>query len=131
MNAMTPDDQRRTLEARIAMLERCLRTHGLMAGVMPSKHEPHWAVEFLDGRKDSSDGRAIVRQAVKDAAKDAGILPETILAPGRLPHIAQARRNAMLRAFEAGASYSQIARAMRRDHTTVMHGVRKAREEMQ
>jgi chromosomal replication initiation ATPase DnaA len=55
-----------------------------------------------------------------------GVTPEDVLKNRRFGELVEPRFAVMLLARELGASYSQIGRALRRDSTTVMNGVRRA-----
>ena len=134
MNALTPLEQRLALEARlvaaearIAGLEKCLRGHGLMKHPRLAQHEPGWIERFLES-KSTGDGAYIVRRAVHEVARQTGLPARLIMSPTRIKEAATARQEAMCRAHDAGCSYAQIGRHMRRDHTTIMHGVRVARK---
>lgn len=65
-----------------------------------------------------------VRQAIRDAASATGISTADILGRSRLRTIVHARQLAMHMAHEAGAPCTQIARVFKRDHSTIIHGVR-------
>lgn len=62
---------------------------------------------------------------VEDAAREAGCTVAQMLGPQRALH--PYRWRAMKRAHEEGYSLPQIGRAFNRDHTTVLHAVRKVR----
>jgi chromosomal replication initiation ATPase DnaA len=63
------------------------------------------------------------------AAARFGVTIQAMLSPCRTDRLAQARFAAMLALHRQGYSYSGIARATRRkDHTTCVHGVRRALE---
>lgn len=65
----------------------------------------------------------LLHALVEDAAREAGVTVAQILGPQRA--LAPFRWRAMKRAHEAGFSLPQIGRAFNRDHTTVLHGLRK------
>jgi chromosomal replication initiation ATPase DnaA len=90
---------------------------GLSARVMQA--------ETVAGRALRLDGISLM---VVDVAAEAGVSAAAILGPRRDKHIAQARQAVMYLARLEGHSLSDIGRAMGRDHTTVLHGI-KAHEE--
>ncbi len=58
-------------------------------------------------------------------AEETRVEPRFIIGDSRVPHIARARQMVMFLAREqTDNSYPRIARALHRDHSTVMHGVR-------
>lgn len=54
-----------------------------------------------------------------------GVGIKDLRGPSRIPHIVAARHDWWSRLYESGLSYSEIARRCNRDHTSIMHGVRK------
>jgi chromosomal replication initiator protein len=69
-----------------------------------------------------------------EVAAERDVTMDELLGPCRLRCIAWARQDAMLRIRrELNLSLPQIGRIFKRDHTTVMHGIRRAieREERQ
>lgn len=67
---------------------------------------------------------------VVEAAREAGCTPAQIVSTQRTPVITQARMRAMSRAYSEGFTTSQIGRVFKRDHTTVMHAVKKYTQEV-
>lgn len=64
--------------------------------------------------------------AVNGAAAMHGVTTAQIVGPSRDSHVTQARQLACWIAYDSGAAtYSAIGKALNRDHTTVMHAVRK------
>lgn len=57
-----------------------------------------------------------------------GVTVEDLRSPIRERHIAWPRQYGMLLCRRAGFTYTQIARYLRRDHRTVMHGVKAAQK---
>lgn len=51
-----------------------------------------------------------------------------ILGTGKTKEVSRARQAFYLRLLEAGRTCSEIARLLNRDHTTVLYGIRRARE---
>jgi chromosomal replication initiation ATPase DnaA len=58
-------------------------------------------------------------------ASETGVSRVAILGRRRFPHIAAARHKLFEQLFLDGLSTSAIGRALRVDHTTVMHGLKK------
>lgn len=67
-----------------------------------------------------------VDAAIKQAAEIHQVSSYQILKRTQLPAIVEARQAAMLFARQAGLSFPDIGRHMKRHHTTVMHGVKAA-----
>lgn len=72
--------------------------------------------------------RASIKQIVRDVAAAYGEKAEDILGRDRKRKFVIPRQEVMRRAYEAGLSLPQIGRAMGRDHTTVLHGISRAKE---
>lgn len=68
--------------------------------------------------------RSIVLRIAEEVSAHSGVPVAAILSSGRVEAVARARHIVMYEARRAGLSYPQIARAMNRHHTSVMHGVR-------
>lgn len=69
-----------------------------------------------------------VTQIVRAVSEGTGLTVAEILGQSRLGPIARARQLVMFEAYAAGYSMAHIGRILRRDHTTVMHGIRAERE---
>lgn len=70
---------------------------------------------------------AYVRNILNEAANHAGVTIRALVSSTRTARICRARHAAMLALRRRGLSYPKIARILgRRDHTTVIHGVRRA-----
>ena len=68
-----------------------------------------------------------VAQIIAQVARERGLTPADITGDCRLRPVASARHEAMLRARElTERSLPQIARSFRRDHSTVIKGIRTA-----
>ncbi len=65
-----------------------------------------------------------VMRIVEAVAHATGFTVQEILSRSRIGPLAEARQLAMFEAREAGFSLNQIARAMDRDHSTVISGIR-------
>lgn len=66
-----------------------------------------------------------IARIVRAVCDETGVRPAEIYAPTRgLDHVAQARQLIMFIADQRGFSTTKISRALRRHHTTVIHGVR-------
>lgn len=70
-------------------------------------------------------GRAAVLRAIRDVSAQSGVPVGAIMGHDRRPRIVAARHLAMRVAHYAGVSFAEIGRVMGRDHTSVMHAVRK------
>lgn len=55
-----------------------------------------------------------------------GVSPRVIMGQSRARPIARARQAIMRRLYQYGLSVSEIGRILGRDHTTVIHGIRRA-----
>lgn len=72
-------------------------------------------------------GRATAQRAIQQAAMRFDVPPHEILSKTRnVPRAGEARQYVYLRMWAEGLAFAEIGRLMGRDHTTVMHGVRKA-----
>ena len=69
-----------------------------------------------------------IRAIVSEVAEATGIPHKAIMGVRRDARTVQARQLAFYIAHNRGLSYPRIAYAFSRDHTTIMHGVRKERE---
>lgn len=69
-----------------------------------------------------------VRDAIARVASWWGVKVSDLTGSDRSQPLASIRQLAMLAARESGGSYPTIGKALNRHHTTVMHGVRNARE---
>ena len=69
----------------------------------------------------------VLRRAISRAAEHHGVTVDEIKGRSRLGPVAAARQDAFLALRQAGWSFPRIGRAMGRDHSTVMHGVARAR----
>lgn len=69
--------------------------------------------------------RRVVLRTVIDSAREYEVSAQDILGESRTRSIAQARQVVFYRLHTSGFSLSQIGRLLQRDHSTVLHGVRK------
>lgn len=66
-----------------------------------------------------------IRDIIAEVADEFNVFPSDIIAHKKKPKYVSARHKAMYRARqETDASYLKLARIFKRDHTTVIHGVR-------
>lgn len=72
--------------------------------------------------------RTAVRVIAQQVALDTGIPINQILSRERRHVVARARHLVMYRAHKAGHSLSHIGRCLDRDHTSVIHGIRRIRK---
>ena len=77
------------------------------------------------------DRRASIKEIIAAVAAEYGVPASAIVGNSRLSVVTVPRQEAMRRAKEAGLTLAQIGRLMGgRDHTTVMHGIKRARERL-
>lgn len=67
----------------------------------------------------------IMRRLLIQVAQAHGVSVQLITGRGRVAHVVEARREFCKLAHRAGYSLPAIARAINRDHTTVLHFVRR------
>lgn len=66
--------------------------------------------------------------AIIDAVSDARAVPQNaILGATRRSHVVRARRECFAMAHQRGFTATEIGRAMNRDHSSVLYGIRKWR----
>jgi len=71
------------------------------------------------------DCDVFVREIIAEVADEFLIFPSDIIARKSRPKFVQARQKAMWRArHETSSSYLKLARIFKRDHSTVIYGVR-------
>jgi len=71
------------------------------------------------------EGDVFVREIIAEVADEYLIFPSDIVGYRRVPKIVQARQKAMYRArYETHSSYLKLARIFKRDHSTVIYGVK-------
>lgn len=70
-------------------------------------------------------------QIVKDVAKARGFSAQELLGASRNQNLVLARHEAMYLCSKSGKSYVLIGRIFGKDHTSVMHGVRKHAERLE
>ena len=73
----------------------------------------------------------ILRQIVEAVADATGVSADAILGESRVRRIARARQIVMFVAHRQGLSLTEIGQFLRRDHTSVLHGVRQEAERRQ
>lgn len=66
-----------------------------------------------------------IKQIIQEEAKAAGVSYETLIDYNNTLRVIAVRRKAMYRAHkETDKTYTQIARVFKRDHTTIISGIR-------
>jgi chromosomal replication initiation ATPase DnaA len=66
-----------------------------------------------------------IKQIILEEAKAAGVSYETLIDYNNTLRVIAVRRKAMYRAHkETNKTYTQIARVFKRDHTTIISGIR-------
>ena len=74
---------------------------------------------------DDGEENMFIRDIIAEVADEFQLFPSDIVSHKRRSKIVKARHKAMWRARqETDASYLKLARIFKRDHTTVIHGVR-------
>lgn len=71
-------------------------------------------------------------QVIQETCQKYGLLPTDLIGPRRDVHIVRARHEAIWLArqrFDPPLSLPQIGRAFHRDHTTILHAIRKVDRE--
>lgn len=93
---------------------------------IPARFSAAVAREFDDAMRAVSN-RQDAKQIVIATAREHGMPLAWILGPRRNTCIVRARQEAMARVYDSchGMSLPQIARLFNRDHTTVLHAVKK------
>lgn len=77
-------------------------------------------------RCDQISGSAMgaIEAIAREVSQQTGIRLGELMGPSREHPIAHARQIVMFIARREGIAYAEIARCLRRDHTTIIHGVR-------
>lgn len=81
--------------------------------------------QALWDRHTNAKERATVERCLNDAALAHGVSVAAMLSPDRRRAYVCARWDAMAAMRDAGLSLPAIARVFKRDHTSVMHGLRQ------
>jgi chromosomal replication initiator protein len=68
---------------------------------------------------------------IRDLSAASGFTFDELIGPGRAYALSRVRQYGMLLAYRAGYSTPQIGAAFKRDHTTVLHGLKAAKRRMQ
>lgn len=72
------------------------------------------------------DRGSSARRIVQEVCAETGVSPQQILSPVRTRHIVRARQFAQWRIYrEVGISLPAIGRMFDRDHTSVLHSIRR------
>ena len=76
-------------------------------------------------KQNNGEELLLIRDIIAEVADEFQLFPSDIVSHKRRSKIVKARHKAMWRARqETDASYLKLARIFKRDHTTVIHGVR-------
>lgn len=67
----------------------------------------------------------VIKQAINDVCKDYDITYEQIISPTRMRTVSLPRQVAMFKLHQLGYSLVEIGKIFNKDHTTVIHAVRK------
>ena len=125
--------------ANLRQLEGALTRVVAVASITSREPTAELAREALERSRPNSPGashRAAGRPTVP-AIQDAvcavlGISRDELLSPSRSPNVTRARHLAMYLTRElSGLSLAQIAREFRRDHSTVLHAVRRVTSQLE
>ena len=85
----------------------------------------------IEGLNLNEPGAIRWQRMLHGVAKQHGVKAEEILSPSRRREVIKARHEVCYRRrIELCFSYSKIAKLMKRDHTSVLHGVYKTRERL-
>jgi len=122
---------RSILEAAKTAAEKCVDQAAMEAAriVADARHEASAILAQADAGKPSEPSKVSVRSIILEVAKRHGISPLDITGPSRARPITEARRVAMVETYltRLDLSTPQIGREFGgRDHTTVLHSIRKA-----
>jgi chromosomal replication initiation ATPase DnaA len=71
--------------------------------------------------------RTDVAEWLHEVATEYGVLVGDIIGERRFKHITAARNEAAARLYEQGLTKSQVAHYMKRDHSTIIHAIKRAR----
>lgn len=107
----------------------CNSENSVIASLLDRIEHLEAKVAYLSGEKTGSIRASTVRKFVAEVSKEYAIPANHILGPSRIAEVVEARQEVMRRAHAAGVSFSRIGRDLGgRDHTTIIHGVRRAEE---
>lgn len=70
-----------------------------------------------------------IREMTRQACAETGQPIPEIMGKSRKAELCRVRERIWLRAHEAGFSSAQIGRVFKRDHTSILHGIRNARQD--
>lgn len=76
---------------------------------------------------DTDQPRRRMAEIAKAVAMRSGLQVDDLRNASRVRPLCDARQEAMLQMVEAGFTTTQVGRFLRRDHSTVVHGVQVAR----
>lgn len=85
-------------------------------------------VTLAKGQRNAATSKA--QSAIAEAARRYGVSEADVMASGKRKGATQARQWVYTRLWHSGMSLPQVARVMGRDHTTVLHGIKKTVGEM-
>jgi chromosomal replication initiation ATPase DnaA len=72
--------------------------------------------------------RRRMREIIAEVSQTSGVSIAELRSPARHRRIAWPRQAAMLLMYEAGHTLPEIAEYLHRDHTTILHGIKRARQ---
>lgn len=70
-----------------------------------------------------------IREMTRETCAATGQPIPEVMGKSRRAELCRIRERIWLRAYEAGFSSVQIGRVFKRDHTSILHGIRNARQE--
>ena len=114
-------------QALQAMAERYAQTPVMYAVAVEIDKVASGALGVKQVLKDAPHQRGTIAEIVEKVSDETGISPHYILGQQRIARYVYARHEAMRRAYATGRySLTQIGAAFKRDHTSVLSGIRQA-----
>lgn len=113
-------------------LRRCSWCSTQMAGgfhveqwLHDQRHADYWLCRPCFGYIGSEPSDDLIADVISDVAEAHGITVEALLSPSRRVAQVAARHEAMAELRLMGCSLKRISWALRRDHTSIVHGIQK------
>lgn len=126
---MTPAQQIASMRRDIAALAKVVASQGKRITALEQEVAIFRGAQVAaTGAPAMRPGRVPAYMAAPILARVAdahGLTPDDLRGPSRCAHVVQARWEAMAALRAEGASTTAIGRAVRRDHSTVMSGLRR------
>ena len=80
----------------------------------------------VEGSRVSERQRKAARDIIDHVARKHGVSVREILNHNRIPNVVAARQEAMRLVYSTGLKLGQVGIIFGRDHSTVLHGIRRA-----